>query len=340
LSNIDVNALLAPIAADAPGGESLEYDPAFTDMEREAQGKAEQQIGDEIRPGQDPDWNKVRDAAIELFSRTKDLRVGTYLTRALLHTDGLAGLHDGLAVMRGLIESFWNDVYPQLDADDNNNPTERVNILSALSHPETTLRYVREAPLVSSRTFGKISLRDIEIATGQAVPTGSDVEVLEESTIDAAFMEAGGDELGATIALVGKSIEHAQAIDSGVTERVGTADAVDLSALPSLLKTITQVLAKHVDVPGALLDAGAEGASAGGDGSASASLGIRSRDDVVRVLDLACEYYRRNEPSSPVPLLLKRAKRLISKDFSEIVEDLTPAGMQELKTITGPSADE
>ena len=67
---------------------------------------------------------------------------------------------------------------------------------------------------------------------------------------------------------------------------------------------------------------------------------IRSRDDAIRVLDRVSEYFRRNEPSSPVPLLLQRAKRLISKDFMEILRDMAPQGLSEAEKIGGLDRDE
>ena len=48
-------------------------------------------------------------------------------------------------------------------------------------------------------------------------------------------------------------------------------------------------------------------------------------------------YYERHEPSSPVPLLLKRAKRLVAKDFMEILRDLAPDGVDQAERISGPS---
>jgi len=63
---------------------------------------------------------------------------------------------------------------------------------------------------------------------------------------------------------------------------------------------------------------------------------IRSRDDVVRVLGQICEYYAANEPSSPVPILLRRAQRLVSMSFLDIVRELASAGMSEIETIRGP----
>jgi type VI secretion system protein ImpA len=62
---------------------------------------------------------------------------------------------------------------------------------------------------------------------------------------------------------------------------------------------------------------------------------IESRDDVARALDLVLDYYKTNEPSSPVPLLIQRAKRLVSMSFMDALRDLAPAGMKELQAIAG-----
>ena len=62
---------------------------------------------------------------------------------------------------------------------------------------------------------------------------------------------------------------------------------------------------------------------------------IRSRGDVVRVIDAICAYYRDREPSSPVPVLLTRAKRLVNLSYLEIVRDLTPAAVSEAAIFAG-----
>jgi type VI secretion system protein ImpA len=52
-------------------------------------------------------------------------------------------------------------------------------------------------------------------------------------------------------------------------------------------------------------------------------------------LDKICDYYERYEPSSPLPMLLKRAKRLATKSFLDILEDLTPDGVSQARIIGG-----
>ena len=62
---------------------------------------------------------------------------------------------------------------------------------------------------------------------------------------------------------------------------------------------------------------------------------IRSREDVLKLLQKICQYYDRNEPSSPVPLMLKRAARLAEMDFMQIINDLSPDAIPQIRTVTG-----
>ena len=81
-----------------------------------------------------------------------------------------------------------------------------------------------------------------------------------------------------------------------------------------------------------------EGVTRGGDGAArglAVSGAIRSREDVLLLIDKICRYYSEYEPSSPVPLILSRTKRLVTMSFLDILKDLTPGGVQEFGVIAG-----
>jgi type VI secretion system protein ImpA len=62
---------------------------------------------------------------------------------------------------------------------------------------------------------------------------------------------------------------------------------------------------------------------------------VRSREDVLNLLQKIWQYYERAEPSSPVPLMLKRAARLVEMDFMQIIHDLSPDAISQIRTITG-----
>jgi type VI secretion system protein ImpA len=62
---------------------------------------------------------------------------------------------------------------------------------------------------------------------------------------------------------------------------------------------------------------------------------VRTRADALRVLDGVCVYLERNEPSNPAPLFIRRAQRLMSKSFVEIVEELLPDSISNLERVAG-----
>ena len=65
-----------------------------------------------------------------------------------------------------------------------------------------------------------------------------------------------------------------------------------------------------------------------------------SRDDAIRTLERVCEWIERHEPSNPAPLLIRRAQRLMRKNFFEIIRDLAPDGLDAVERIAGISYDE
>lgn len=350
MSVIDSEALLEEVAAAPPCGEDLEYDPEFAELEELLQGAPERQYGDTLIAAQPPDWRAVKQTALKLFERTKDLRVAVALARALLHTDGLPGFADGLSVARGLIERYWDRVYPLLDPDDDNDPTLRVNVLVALCDQDATLRGLREAPLVQSRALGRFSLRDVHVASGQLTPLAiDDPESLPtQAKIDGAFMDADVDALQGDAEALAEAAAQVSQIEATLTDLIGVTRAPDMSALAGVLKEMRHVLAQQLQKRGVEFTADAvagpaadeELTSGGGTGQRLVVGDIGSRGEAVRMLDKIVEYFERYEPSSPVPLLLKRAKKLVDKDFMAILSELAPGGVEQASLVFGAVNEE
>lgn len=348
MSVIDTEQFLSPVSDGSPCGEDLEYDPAFVEMEKLAQGTQEQQYGGTIVPAEPPDWRGVRKKALALCERTRDMRVAVYLTRAMLNTDGLPGFADGLILVEGLIERYWEEAYPRLDPDDDNDPTMRVNTIVTLCDPNTTLRSLREAPLVSSPKVGRFNLRDVHIINGVlTVPKGKDQpEPPTQAKLDAAFQDANPEEVQATGKLLTEAVQRAKNIEAVLTDRVGVTNAADMSELAAVLKEMRQVVTDQMQRLGMgrteeVADAettegdSAPGAASGGKQRLALEGEIASREDAMRLLDKVCDYFVRYEPSSPVPFLLKRARTLVTKDFMDVLLDLAPGGTDQAKLIFG-----
>jgi type VI secretion system protein ImpA len=337
---LDVDSLLEPVSEDSPCGPNLEYDDLYISFEQAARGKAEQQYGDTIIPAKPPDWPEMRRLGRDLVTRSKDLRVGCMLARGLVETDGFAGLADALALVRGYLDRYWATVHPQLDPEDDNDPTLRVNTISSLADHSTMIQALRATPMVVSRAIGRFSLRDLAIANGEAAPA-PDEEPPKASTIEAAFMDCELARLKSDAMAVRQSLEHTESIEALVTQQVGAVKAVSLDGLSDTLRELLTTMDEYVlrrDVSSSDDMPAGDGATAEGPGRASSgrlSGEVRSRDDVLMALDRICQYYDRYEPSSPLPLLLRRAKRLASKSFLEIVRDLTPDAVGQVEALGG-----
>jgi len=113
MSIIEVEKLLAPVAGASPVGPDLSYDPSIKEIEQIAAGKPEQQVGETIVPAEDPDWKALKSRCIEALARTKDLQVALHLVMVALKLEGITGLRDGLGLIRGMLETYWEKLYPQ-----------------------------------------------------------------------------------------------------------------------------------------------------------------------------------------------------------------------------------
>jgi type VI secretion system protein ImpA len=365
MSVIDVDALLTEISADAPGGADLEYDPAFMELETLARGTPEAVMGDKIKPAEEPEWPEVRTSAMALFQKTRDLRVAMILATALLKTEGVAGFRDGATLVRGFVERLWEHFYPKLDPDDNNDPTVRVNILKGFDGDGSAAdlykfkQRLREAILTKSKRVGAFSYRDIQIATGELPPPpakdGEEVKLPDMALINAAFEDTATEDLIDTQTSLQEAMDQLKAMDAALAEKAGPGIGPDLTAITDVLRllkgTIDGQLAKRGIGEAPAADAGAGSA---GDAAADAGFGgsvpaarpgvalsgeISSRADVLRVLDKICEYYDQFEPASPVPIFMKRAKKLVTMSFVDVIKELAPEAMSKIELYTGTSSD-
>jgi type VI secretion system protein ImpA len=326
---VDVEVLLAQTAEFPPCGPDLEYDPAFLALEEAARGRPEGMTG---QPAEEPRWPDVLMRAEGLLHRCKDLRVAVPLTRALTNLDGIPGLVQGLSVVAGLLERYWSEVHPQLGDD----VAPRLNTLASLADtdPEGGLVWdLRRAFVIKSREHGAVRVRDVEVALGKLpARRGEPAASLEtlRAQLAAAFARDG--------AVLRAATEARQALDrirTIVADRVGIARAPKLDALENpltavVLFTPAEAPPKSEDRAGEALEPAPAPATVGVSGGP-----IRNRDEALRALDLVCQYFERYEPSHPAPLFIRRAQRLITKDFVEIVRDLIPDSIKQLETLAG-----
>jgi type VI secretion system protein ImpA len=195
--------------------------------------------------------------------------------------------------------------------------------------------------VVSRRQFGSFSLRDLELAQGQLAPTESDAKAPNLAQIEATLAGTPPAELADLSAALQSAMGSLRNIVATMQTRSGFESAPDFDGLLRPLSRIDKLLTDHI--PGAAANEPAA-ASASEEEAPAMSTGsvtdIKSRQDAIRALDAVSTFFRAHEPSSPVPLFIERAKRLVSKTFLEVLEDIAPEGVSQAKLIGGIKNDE
>ncbi|MDR5740969.1 MULTISPECIES: type VI secretion system protein TssA [unclassified Caballeronia] len=335
---IDIEPLLAPTESMPPAGIDLEYDAAFLAFEALARESPTRQFD---APAEPPPWADVLEQGQALLARSKDLRVAVAWTRAASHVQGLAGFLAGMRLLTGLLERYWDGLFPRLDTDDDNDAALRINALAPLAdaytpfaEAETLLHDLRECEVC--RVHGeRLTVRDMLVAQGRLPP--------QEGAAAASLPRVEGilaDALAHDPALLAQALELADAVQSladCIARKLGAERAPSMTALTMAARQIA-AQCRAVAPP---LDARDEPAPVIDDPAPAIHRGVASpgeiatREQATAALDAVCAFLERTEPASPAPLLIRRARGLIGKDFLAVMQDLAPDSLAQIHLIAG-----
>jgi type VI secretion system protein ImpA len=262
----------------------------------------------------------------------------------MLHLHSFAGFAKGLALLTGFLQNDWQCLHPEHDPYDDY-PIERVNALSELGH-HTFVLMLKKHPLVAARGLGQFSFDDIQSALESRDKSKGD-NAPDSALINATFKACEVETLQQTAQSVTDALQSLQSMYQILQDAMGAQYAPDFSKVIQLLANINKVLHDHLPEP---LEAELECdiAEEVQESTKTVSLSqatrvttvrsvttIENREDVNRALNKICHYYEKHEPSSPVPLFLKRAQRLVDKSFVELMQDLSPNSVNELQQLFG-----
>jgi type VI secretion system protein ImpA len=329
-----VNAWLEPLDGEACGPD-LEYDASFMELGQAAAGKPETQFS----AAEPPNWPAARDLAEQLFGQTRDLRVAMLWARALVNLEGLEGLPTGLTLLHGLLDRHWEELHPRPDPDDGDT-FARLSVLGNLDAIDGLLGDVRQAPLLVDRRLGGLRVRAVEIALERLAPRAD-----EESPSLAQIQGTLADLPDLSVRLrvaINESLQALKQLQSLMNDRFGIESAVDIKTLRQMLTGVQSLLPEE----DSLADAGGDDAAETDDeapaaparrggGPAGGVLSVESRQDALRAINLVCDYLERHEPTNPAQLLLRRAERLIDKNFLQLIRDFAPDALNEVARVLG-----
>lgn len=96
-----------PISDDTPAGSDIRYEPDFESLQAEIDKLSSPSADSKV------DWGAVeKEAARILGEKSKDLTVACYLAVALVCNRRVEGLDLGTGILKDLLETFWDKLYP------------------------------------------------------------------------------------------------------------------------------------------------------------------------------------------------------------------------------------
>ena len=319
--------LLAPIPGDNPSGKTLRYDPVYDKIRESRREEDVLPQGDWSREVKKADYPLVIKLTTEALStKSKDLQLAAWLTEAILFRDHVAGLREGLDLLRGLMETFWDTLYPEIDDGDlefRAGPLGWVGskldvAVRRLPITKSKLDYFKyqesrrvgyEADAVSEE---KAAARAAAIAEKKC--TAEEFDEAVRATGDAYY-----EKLAANLAA---ALESLQSLETLSDEKFGR-EAPSYSNLRTALdelqdfvrqyhKPAEEVTVEPAETPAE--EAAEETAAAGGSAAPAAkkksvTAEPADRDDALQRLAIVAHFLRHESPLNPVPYLLLRAMR-------------------------------
>jgi type VI secretion system protein ImpA len=323
-----LNTLLEPIASDRPCGDDLE------DTQLLASFDAYRLFGQVAPLSDETDWREIRDHSLEALKSSKDFRLLAHLACAALRADGFPLFVQTLKTAAHWLETWPAEVFPRVDDD----AILRRNALNGFADRMAIVDGVRRAHLIVHRQLGALSIRDIEIATNLIEPPEGESKAMDATQLAALLAATPTEEMETLASHLNDAVGSLQQLEEMMRSAGGVEAAPDFAALTTVLartlKLIKDQLASRTSSSEGEEAAGPDGAPVVAGGAVAVGA-IRSRDDATRALDAVAEFFRRNEPSSPIPLLLERTKRLVGKDFLAALEELAPDGLDQARRAAG-----
>ncbi len=374
----DPQPWLNPIEGDNPSGVGLRNELRFHDIERLMQPKIDvvrdernNAVSQSAVPVQ---WGEVLETAAELSKSGRDLRLLVIVVRALANDSGFGGLRAGLELLAKSIEVFWESLHPELR--DSPSPRDaalrRINALIQLeSEADGVLGDLAKNVFFSVRLDGQVSGSDLEMAmldgqtmlraAAQGLNEKEKAGLLEkhETRIQRVkkACKAYADQEAANWENLRSEANAALAAFAQLEEILGLKLGAEgkASNLPKLGQFLQRVVAtvnnsstiapESAGNPPPVTNVTSQEPSVGLDSSVTTTGAgaipdrLNSRGDVIKLLDLIIDFYDRTEPSSPIPHLAKRMRRMVPMDFLALMEEMAPSGLKEFKSLAGVGED-
>ena len=348
---IDLEALLSPISEEKPSGETMRYSGLYDEISEARRADEDVEQGDWKVALKIADFRKVIDLAVPaLTSDTKDLQIAVWLTEALAKQHGFAGLRDGLKLVGGLQDKFWETLFPEIDEGDMEG---RANAIEWVAM-QTSLA-IKQAKITQGDGYSYFDWEDSKrfdipnnIETLDSADRAKYSELQEQASKEnrvtadrwrVAFAASRRNFYEEVALAIEECWAECKELNRVIEEKFDRNQMPGLGVLEKSLEAVQTQVKKFLEEKRAeepdpeVEETEADGEQVEGevvvatDGSRVAATGgaIQSRAEALKRLGQLAEFFRKSEPHSPVSYLVQRAVKWgnmpLDSWLQEVVKD-------------------
>jgi type VI secretion system protein ImpA len=151
----DLDGLLQPVSDEAPcgvdlrvhaGGDAVYFQ--LKDLRSAARAIERRADADDEAQSSLAEWQRIHQLGIKVLGeRTKDIEIAVWVTEAAVRIAGFAGLRDGFRLLSGLVEHYWDQVFPLPDEDGMAIRLAPLAGLNGIGAEGTLIQPIRKVPL-------------------------------------------------------------------------------------------------------------------------------------------------------------------------------------------------
>jgi len=347
---LELERLLAPVPGDAPTGEMLRYEGTYDSLQ-EARSADNPTLPQGIweRGLKKANWNEVYSICFEaLENRSKDLQIATWMLESLLHLYGFEGVREGLKLLKGMVENFWDEnLYPEIVEDDlegrlapmvwlNEKLSLQLKMLP-ITMPQSSDSY----PYTYSDWENANRLEKLAVKEKEAMRKADSEGKVTRAKFLGSVMFSPPIFYKRLYGNLKASLELVEDINSHLDEKCGK-EAPSFAQFRETLENILRLVNNFLKEKGEDEERGEQETDKAGeeqppeqeiaDVKPVLSLSIKSRAEAYALLSAAADYLLIHEPHSPAPHLVKRAVSWGRMTLTELLQELI-ADDSDLKQI-------
>ncbi|MEN4239699.1 ImpA family type VI secretion system protein [Serratia marcescens] len=309
----------------------VEFDPRYSEIEFTlSEYDSQTDPLNAVDNARDINWHAIREQSAALLEQCFDLHVVLWFMRANLHIDGFSAFYQGIKDIDAKYAEEGATIFPQADMEPSSDSFHAAALgwlaTSSCLHEIKNSKIFPDTPLTTDEL---LNMR-LDEQEGKSLHFSEVVKVLGQA--DSYFASRNLPSLKEQLALEIDALERVENYANLQAEDY----RLDCRQVRDYLKQFSRQLAslEQQELPAERDDAEIDSPDADAPVAMPGKY-IRSRQDVILLLDQVLDYFQNYEPSHPAPILIRRSQKMIGMDFATIVEELLPESLASLNQLSG-----